>query len=58
MGKITTVHTGQNGKVQVTTVKTAGAIFKRPIMNLVSLLQEEDKENNSVVVGSMSEPSA
>ena len=48
MGKIISVHPGQDGKVRVATVKTSGGIFKRPIVKLVLLLQEEDKENNSV----------
>ena len=58
MGNIIAVHPGQDGKVRVATVKTAGGIFKRPIVNLVLLLQDEDKENNSVLVGGMSESSA
>ena len=58
MGKITAVHSGQDGKVRVATVKTAGEIFKRHIVKLVLLLQEEDKENNSVLWGGMSESSA
>ena len=57
MGKITAVHPGQDDKVQVATVKTSGGICKRPIVKLVLLLQEEIKENNSVLVGSMSESS-
>ena len=44
MGKIIAVHPGQDGKVRVATVKTAGGIFKGPIAKLVLLLQEEDKE--------------
>ena len=58
MGKIIAVHPGQDGKVRVATVKTSGGIFKRPIVKLVLLLQEEDKENNSFSVGGMSESSA
>ena len=58
MGKIIAAHLGQDGKVRVTTVKTAGGIFKQPNVKLVLLLQEEDKENNSVLVGGMSESSA
>ena len=57
MGKVIAVHPGQDGKVRVATVKTAGGIFKRPIVKLILLLQEEDKENNSVLVGGMSESS-
>ena len=58
MGKVIAVHPGQDGKVQVATVKTAGGIFKRPIVKLILLLQEEEKENNSFLVGGMSESSA
>ena len=58
MGKIIAVHPGQDGKVLVATVKIASGIFKRSIVKLVLLLQEENKENNSVLVGGMSESSA
>ena len=58
MGKIIAVHPGQDGKVRVATIKTAGGIFKLPIVKLILLLKEEDKENNSVLVGGMSESSA
>ena len=43
MRKIIALHPGQDGKVRVATVKTAGGIFKCPIVKLVLLLQEEDK---------------
>ena len=52
------VHPGQDGKVQVAIAKTADGVFKRHIVKLVLFLQEEDKENNSVLVGSISECSA
>ena len=57
MGNIIAVHPGQDGKVRVATVKAAGKIFKEPFVKLVLLLQEKDKENNSVLVGGMSESS-
>ena len=35
------VHPGQDGKVQVVTVKTSKGIYKRPIVEVVPLIQEE-----------------
>ena len=42
--RVVEVHPRQDGKVRVVTIMTAKGVFTRPVVKLVPLVQEQEKE--------------
>ena len=44
LARVIEVHPGQDGKVRVVTIKTAKGLYTRLVVNLVLLVQDQEKE--------------
>ena len=44
LARVIEVHSGQDGKVHVVTIKTGKGVYTRPVVMLVPLVQDQEKE--------------
>ena len=44
LARVIEVHLGQDGKVHVVTIKTVKRVYTRPVVKLVPLVQDQEKD--------------